>query len=570
MSFMCNVKLRKSDWMLENLLVRGHMLVIRHTHWRNLVESAGNPLGVQEQVLQTILRDNRNTQYGKAHGFDRISTYEQFARQVPVITYETLRPHIESQLRSGVPALTAEQPVMYATSSGTTGEPKYVPVVRSEFQRQKRHTALLTYSQYAFDPLAFKGKIWVMAASAVEGRFESGIPWGSASGFLYASMSPAIAKKYLIPPQVFAIKDNSLKYDLILHLALAEKNITYFSAANPSTLLRLCDLANQHGEVLAQDIERGRFGRELELAPALAKAIGEMLKPDPGRAAELRSIFGSGRAATFSELWPRIRLVSTWTGGNCSVAARSASTQLSATTRMVELGYLSSEFRGTLTVDCKLTAGLPTIGDHFFEFIEPDEWDGGSSGFRRIHQLEAGQDYYVVVTTPSGLYRYFINDIVHTEGVCRNTPLIRFVQKGKGVTNITGEKLYESQLTEAMSAGEKLFGPYPVFYLMLADVERQKYHLFLEASETKKDASEIATCLDSVLSDLNIEYRAKRESGRLHRLEVTLLKKGTGEKYRAHCIQSGQKDGQFKMLTLQYVHQCTFRFQDMHVATEAQ
>jgi acyl-CoA synthetase (AMP-forming)/AMP-acid ligase II len=342
MSYTDRMYLRSSKKMIENLLVRGRMFAIRHTHWRNLIKSAKSPLATQENVLQAILRGNRGTQYGSTHNFDKISSYQQFAQQVPVVTYETLRPYIEDQLRSGLPALTAEQPVMYATSSGTTGEPKYVPVIREELQQQKRHTALLTYSQYAFDPLAFSGKVWVMAASAVEGRFENGIPWGSASGFLYASMSPAIAKKYLIPPEVFAIADNGLKYDLILRLALGEKNITYFSAANPTTLLRLCALANQYGRTLAEDIGHGRFSRESELAPDVTRAIRDKLRANADRAAELRSVFNSGQAATFSDLWPSLRLVSTWTGGNCGVAARSARKLLSAATQIVELGYLSS------------------------------------------------------------------------------------------------------------------------------------------------------------------------------------------------------------------------------------
>jgi len=547
--------------MIENLLVHGRMFAIRHTHWRKLVKSAKSPLAAQENVLQAILRDNRRTQYGSDHSFDKISTYHQFAQQVPVVSYEALRPYIETQLRSNTPALTAALPTMYATTSGTTGEPKYVPVIREELQRQKRHTALLTFSQYEFDPLAFSGKVWVMAASAVEGRFENGIPWGSASGFLYASTSPAIAKKYLIPAEVFAIADNGLKYDLILRLALAEKNITYFSAANPTTLLRLCALANQHGRTLAEDIGHGRFSREAELDLVVARAIRARLRANPDRAAELSNIFNSGQAATFKDFWPSLRLVSTWTGGNCGVAVNSARALLPASTKIVELGYLSSEFCGTLTVDCNSTAGLPTISNYFYEFIEPEKWDAGEHKFRLVDQLETGQDYYVVITTPSGLYRYFINDIVRAEGRFHNTPMIRFVQKGKGVTNITGEKLYESQLAEALVRAEKHFASHPDFYLMLADVERQVYHLYLEVSGTTENAAEIATYFDTTLAELNTEYRTKRESGRLHPIEITLLKNGTGDLYRAHCIQSGQKDGQFKMVTLQYAHQCQFPIQ---------
>ncbi|MFZ5524551.1 MAG: GH3 auxin-responsive promoter family protein [Pseudomonadota bacterium] len=561
------MNLRHSKKMIENLLVHGWMFAIRHTHWRNLVKSATNPLATQEKVLQTILRENRNTQYGTAYNFNKISSYHQFAQQVPVVSYEALRPFIETQLRSGASALTSVQPTLYATTSGTTGEPKYIPVIYKELQHQKRHTALLTYSQYAFDPRAFSGKVWVMAASAVEGRFDNGIPWGSASGFLYASMSPAIAKKYLIPAEVFAIADNGLKYDLILRLALAEKNITYFSAANPTTLLRLCALANQRGLELAQDIEQGRYSRESELSADVRQAIRERLRAKPDRAAELRSLFNSSKEAAFSDLWPHLRLVSTWTGGNCGVAVKSARALLPTATQIVELGYLSSEFCGTLTVDCNRTAGMPTITDYFYEFIEPEEWEAGNREFRLVHQLEAGRDYYVVITTPSGLYRYFINDIVRAEGSFHNTPLIRFMQKGKGVTNITGEKLYESQLTEALARAERHFGSHPDFYLMLADVERQTYYLYLEANGIAESPAEIAAYFDKALAELNTEYRTKRESGRLHPLGITLLKKGTGEKYRAHCIQSGQKDGQFKMVTLQYVDQCSFPFQSSAICT---
>ena len=175
-------------------------------------------------------------------------------------------------------------------------------------------------------------------------------------------------------------------------------------------------MANQKGVALAEDIERGRFGREAELTPAVAKAIQGRLKPNAIRAAELHRLFTSGQTIKFSDLWPNLRLVSIWTGGNCGVAARSARSLLSTDTQIVELGYLSSEFCGTITVDCNLNAGLPTITDYFFEFIEPEEWDAGSRKFRLVHELKTGRDYYIVITTPSGLYRYFINDIVRISG----------------------------------------------------------------------------------------------------------------------------------------------------------
>jgi hypothetical protein len=38
-------------------------------------------------------------------------------------------------------------------------------------------------------------------------------------------------------------------------------------------------------------------------------------------------------------------------------------------------------------------------------------------------------------------------------GFFHQTPLLRFVQKGRGVTSLTGEKLYEAQAIEAIQDG---------------------------------------------------------------------------------------------------------------------
>lgn len=547
--------------MIENLLLYGGMLMQKHGAWRRLVKAASDPETAQAGVLRKILNENSTTLYGREYGFDRVATYRDFAREVPVVSYEALRPYVEAQLRKGEPALTSAHPVMYAQTSGTTGEPKYVPLVAEELEGQKRHMALLTYQQYAFDRSAFAGTLWAMSAPAEEGRLENGTPFGSASGFLYARMPRPIAAKFLVPAEVFDLRDTDLKYRTVLRLALGQKHITYLNAANPTTLARLCALANEYGPEFAVDIEQGGFAGESGLPPHVAEALRNRLHPDPARARELREIFGRGRPATFADLWPSLRLVSTWTGGNCRVAAEKVRSLLPPSARLVELGYLSSEFRGTLTVDQETGAGLPTLQDYFFEFIEPDQWEAGSRDCLLLHQLEAGRDYYVIVTTPSGLYRYFINDIVRVVGRFRMTPTIRFLQKGRGVTSITGEKLYESHVLEALNIVGREFDVQADFFLMLADVSGQAYRLYIELGAAKNLPERLSNSIELALFRLNEEYRAKRESGRLMPLRVLLMKAGAGEAYRAHCIRQGQKEGQFKTVTLQYAHRCDFPLQ---------
>lgn len=541
-----------------NLLIRSQMWIVRFTYWRSLLRAASSPLAAQQTVLHSILHSNCTTQYGQEHGFSHITSYDDFTKKVPVVTYEELRPYVERQLTDGSTSLTVAQPVMYTRTSGTTGQPKYLPVVLKELAGQRRHVALMAYSYHTYVPLAFSGMILAVASPAIEGRFENGIPWGSASGVLYAGMPHRLAAKYVVPADVFALEDHTLKYLLVLRLALAQKNITYLSAANPSTLLKLCALANEHWRELVADIGQGGFHRASALPPHVARTLQGHLYPLPARAAELRGIFEHQSHATFAQLWPFIHLISTWTSGNCAVIVDALRSLLSPSTCIVELGYLSSEFRGTLTIDCKTGEGLPMIEDYFFEFIEQDKWDAGSRDFKLIHQLEIGRDYTITVTTPSGLYRYFINDIVRVTGYFKMTPTLRFLNKGKGVTTLTGEKLYESQVIEAMQQTAKCFGLNTVFFLMLADIDQQAYRLYLETDGKPLATKDIAKFMDEAIAQLNIEYDSKRKSGRLGPLSMEWLAKGAGEAYRSHCIQAGQKDGQYKMIALQYAHACTF------------
>lgn len=73
-----------------------------------------------------------------------------------------------------------------------------------------------------------------------------------------------------------------------------------------------------------------------------------------------------------------------------------------------------------------------------------------------------------------------MNDIIEVTGYFSRTPTIRFVQKGKGVTNIAGEKLYEHQVTTAVGQVLIARGLISEFFVMLADVENFRYTLCVE------------------------------------------------------------------------------------------
>jgi hypothetical protein len=153
-----------------------------------------------------------------------------------------------------------------------------------------------------------------------------------------------------------------------------------------------------------------------------------------------------------SELWPQMQGIITWTRGNCATYIPALQQEF-PNAKILEAGYLASELYGTIPIGDGRC--VPALGQYFFEFIPVDAWENGERDTLLLHQLEADGRYYVIITNESGLYRYFMHDIVQVDGFFGATPCLRFLQKGKGVTSLTGEKLYETQLLLAM---QKLLG----------------------------------------------------------------------------------------------------------------
>jgi hypothetical protein len=417
--------------------------------------------------------------------------------------------------------------------------------------------------QYRACPGAFDGKAWGIMGAAVEGHLDSGHVVGSVSGHLYQSLPRVIQGRFVIPPEVSSIADYDLRYLVILRLALNEPAITYIGSPNPSTFLRLVDVLNERREMLLRSLATGTFEPLDQLEPPLQKVVADRLKPLPDRAACL----ARERELTFANVWPDIRLMTTWTGGSCGIALGRLRQSLPANTAVMELGYQSSEFRGSIALEAEIASGLPPLNHHFFEFAEQAAWDEGRPTFRTLGELEAGRTYYVVITTASGLYRYFMNDLVEVTAFFQGTPLLRFVQKGRGVTTLTGEKLYESQAIESVSSVVARHGFASRFFMMVADDRASGYRLFVELGEAAPpDARTVASQIDHRLGELNIEYHGKRASGRLKPLAVVWLKPGAGEAYKVACVRAGQREGQFKPAVLQYRKDLQLSFDDYVVS----
>jgi hypothetical protein len=526
-----------------------------------------DPMRSQHAVLARILAANRDTTFGRLHGFARMTGLDDFSKRVPVNDFEALRPFIEAEIETGEATLTREAPRCYVRTSGTTGKPKDLPLTTAHLRSLRRiHRTSLAF-QYRTCPDAFSGSVLAIVSPGHEGFLTRGKSFGSASGIVAGCTQRQVADKFVIPAPVFALQDARVKYLLILRLALGRRDTRCIGTANPTTLLILAKMYREYQTELLTDLREGTFFLAKELPADVATSVESRLKQCPGRAEELARLHALKGNLQLADLWPAIRMIVTWTCASAGVAIRSLRNELPPSTRILELGYISSEFRGTVTIGRRAGSGLPTLETHFFEFGERRQWDRGEKSLITLEQLKKGVDYYVVVTTPSGLYRYFINDLVRVTGFLHKTPLLKFLQKGKGVTNITGEKLYESQVLTAVGKAIAEIGRTPRFIMMLASEDTRTYHLFVETDAGLRPAAgDIAARVDTALARLNVEYRSKRESRRLECVEAHWLRSGTGDAYRRYCVEQGQREGQFKPISLAYRREFTF---DLDAKTES-
>ncbi|MEK6804223.1 MAG: GH3 auxin-responsive promoter family protein [Nitrospirota bacterium] len=522
------------------------LMLTKYRDWNPFIAQTHCPERAQQAVLRDILRHQAGTAFGRTHRFGMLRTYEEFAREVPICTYEDLRSAIEAQEKNRELLLTSSPPLLFTQTSGTTGVPKHIPILKATVRAIRRYQRLFAYAQWQGVPAIYQGSVLVINGQTIEGRLPGGTPFGSMSGLMFDCLPGAIRRKSLLRDGVPAGSDYRQRYRNMAVRALADPSLSVLATPNPSTILKLLAVIRSEYSTLLELLAGGSQSDVRSLSCPVSSV----------RLSQLQALVGQAAGLDCATLWPNLRAVVTWTGGNCAVLIAGLRALLPPRTRVIEMGYLSSECLGTVNVDVLNNRCVPTLEENFFEFVEVDDDAPGAEPVL-LHHLQEGRNYAVIVTTRNGLYRYAMNDIIEVTGFFNRTPTIRFIQKGKGVTNITGEKLYEHQVTEAVGQVLNARGLSSEFFVMLADVEDSRYTLCLEHIALPV---ELEGLLEERLSAMNIEFKAKRASGRLQPIRVLQLRPGTGDAYRQHCVSKGQREAQFKLIRLQYAHECTFDF----------
>lgn len=304
-------------------------------------------------------------------------------------------------------------------------------------------------------------------------------------------------------------------------LVLAASNPGILYATNPSTIT-----------VFFDDLERD-WERARRLA---ARAVGDGPPLDPAALRLLRKIAAPGCADRWGRVaaspeplpvtdWaPEVRLVVCWSSGAASPFLAALDRRLPPPRfRRTPMFSMSTETLETIPdyrgADAALLPAAPGV---LYEFLAADG-EETPEALLAPSELAPGREYEMVASHGFGLRRYRTGDLFRVERRWRGLPDLRFVRRRGIGWSFTGEKLTGAQVESALEAAYAsrpelraafffaLFpeerGPDAVPGYCLAALDRSAGGAPLPA--------DLVEDLDRLLSERNLEYRAKRQSGRL-------------------------------------------------------
>jgi GH3 auxin-responsive promoter len=512
---------------------------------RRLREARQAPVRVQQETLRRILAGNAGCDFGKDHGFARIRTPADYRAAVPVREYEALLPYVERMLAGSARVLCEEAPFMFGTTSGTTSQRKFIPINGSWARTLSSAMRLWLARSTLRHPELWQGKVLTLVGSTLEGRAPCGLPHGSVSGLTGARVARAVKQRYALPTSVAEIVDHETRYEVAARLML-ESDVSLAAAPNATTLLRLASVGAARSEAILRGIFEGKLGvlpRQAEDV-AVLDGLEAQCRPNPLRARELELAARTAGVLRPREAWPRLALIGCWLGGTAGSFARRLREHY-GDAPLRDLGLRATEATMTLPLEDEVASGVPLLHDNYYEFLPESAPRGADARALGIGELEVGERYFILLTTPAGLYRYDISDVVEVTGKYHELPLIEFVHKGPDMLNMTGEKLHARQVAVAIAAASDTLGLRLDRAQLVPDVANLRYDLLIETPRATPLA-ELAAAVDTELRRLNPEYELKRASGRLGAPRAVRMKPGWGARLEAADIARGSRAAQYK------------------------
>lgn len=467
----------------------------------------------QAQVWRWLSARLATTHFGVCEGIESRMSWDHYTRRVGPRTYEDFAPWIERVKRGEADVLWPGRCEYFAVSSGTTaGRTKYLPITPAMLDHFRRAglEQLFFYAARAGRSSVFRGRHLFLGGSTTLTPLPENprALAGDLSGITAVNLPPWVERHLYEPGREIAqMSDWPTKLR-----AMAERTCVRdlrLLGGIPSWLLILAEtMRSLTGKATLREV-----WPNLECLVHGGVPIGPFTE-------DLRRVLGPG--VSMHEVYP---------ASEGFIAAQDGSPDDGL--RLITNAGIFYEF---VPLDC-------------FNGANPSDW-----GTRAVPLagVKCGVDYVLLMTTPAGLCRYVIGDVVRF--VSTRPPRLVYAGRTRLQLSAFGEHVLEKELTDALTSVASEWGVAvmnfhvaPRFVNPAVGETRGRHEWWVELRAMEGagvDAEQLAAQLDARLQRINDDYEAKRLGGGLDAPALHLVAAGTFERWMR---AKGKWGGQSKM-----------------------
>ncbi|MGC4102576.1 MAG: GH3 auxin-responsive promoter family protein [Ferruginibacter sp.] len=431
----------------------------------------------QQSIFNHLIKVGTKTDFGKEHGFEKIKTYEDFVKQVPIRDYEAFKVYIERIKEGKHNVLWKGQPIYFAKTSGTTSGVKYIPITKDSIPNHinTARNALLCYMAETGNTQFADGKLIFLSGSPELERV-GGIPTGRLSGIVNHHVPKYLRSNQMPSYETNCIEEWEEKLDKIVEETI-NQNMTLISGIPPWMQMYFDRLEEKSGKKIS------------ELFPDFSVMVQGGVNFEPYKAKLFESI---GKKIDCIELFPASE------------------------------GFFA--FQDSQNAEGLL---LNTNSGIFFEFIPAAEIFSENPTRLSLKDVKVGENYALIINNNAGLWGYNIGDTVKF----LSTSPYRLVVTGrtKHFISAFGEHVIGEEVEAALSkAAEEEHVKVTEFTVapMIAQGEGKSYHeWFIEFENTPEDMNRFAKKINENLRAKNVYYDDLIAGNILQQLKISPVNK---------------------------------------------
>ena len=458
---------------------------------------ANKPVETQQAVFKGLIKNAKDTEFGKDHHFSTIKTFEDFQKNVPVRDYEDLKHYIEKVKIGQENILWKGKPLYFAKTSGTTSGAKYIPLTKESMPTHinAARNAILHYINETGNADFVDGKMIFLQGSPILTE-KHGIKFGRLSGIV-AHFVPKYLQKNRMPSwETNCIEDWETKVNAIVDETI-KKDMSVISGI-PSWV-----------QMYFERLQEKSGGKKIsEIFKNFNLFIYGGVNYEPYRAKFEQMI---GKKVDSIELFPASE------------------------------GFFayqdSQKEKGMLLL---LNSGI------FYEFIKSDEFFEPNPKSYTVGEVEVGVNYALIVSTNAGLWRYNIGDTVQFTTLFPHRVIVS--GRIKHFISAFGEHVIANEVENAMkeaTQGTKIVINEFTVAPQINPSSGLPYHeWFIEFENEPENIEAFAEAIDDSMRKQNIYYDDLITGNVLRKVVVTKVSKNGFQEYMK---SQGKLGGQNKI-----------------------